>query len=1005
MQTFTPYPHARYWIVGGGHDYSAQDDRAGPQGDAFQRMLRTYKEKYDAQWQERRQIADDPKGVENQSRWVQYMGWAALFDAKDKRMIYLAGLMPRRAGIRTPAHRRSDESLGEVDPVLIRLGESFDRVMQRCAARLKLVPHESLLWLNSIDPMKPAGRPFELKQNEKSMYRYRQFVKRCLIYSVRTGRLGREVSRQSHGIRWTDVQWEWLQRIEAVLGLLGSGRQEDGEDEEDGEEGKEWQHALDEAVFTYCIVMLQQRVLVNWYESPLLFFAAVLGINDARGSWSEPKHYTGSLAGLVWCGRMLLLEEAFRESPEDPNEMTVETVDGFQEVQHRWLAAGSYSPMSTLINWMAYGKGFRTKEGGTPKVLWEQNGQVMRYLNQSIHVDNFMAMAQEAVNEAEAMLSLLMYDEWATVASTIDLRRIQDSVSFEGTGCSFATEPRNAWLRAGFSFVAERARATMWPSQGGSEPRVAEVKAWIRRFKTFKRLLMVIMHIWGGQPGRGPEMTTLKHCDTQQLMRNVFVFDGAVMLITDRDKNRSIRGLGRKVARFFSERVSRMVVAYIAWLMPFEEFIHDVSGVAGPDKSLWSYMWKDARRGTWDTAQLSDGLAALTGEHMGVEAMVSDYRHVAIGFARVIKGIVVRRMEVEIEEGEGEEVDGPEEAATSGPKWEWIWDAQSTHGSVIAADHYAIDSRFPSRMQPEKLMKFQEISRLWHRFLEGRRGAQESAKAADNIKKGPSTVTKTKTVATGTLSSARHRKRKRICASGEVEDATTSSSLPRSRRVKHESSHSTLLEDIPRGLEQLVGRSATWRMPEQGEAMEKIMAMQAGESLTVVLPTGAGKSVLFMLPPLVEAWGTTVVIVPFAALMDDLVTRACKSGIDCIRWRPGRLQGRELPMRVARLVVASADTEEVGQFRDYIGSLRDRKLLRRIFVDEAHTVIMDVSYRKKLDQIKGIYRYGCPVIALTATLPGVVVPWFQATMLMRDSTIIRAGTVKRNVRYNVVRVT
>lgn len=36
--------------------------------------------------------------------------------------------------------------------------------------------------------------------------------------------------------------------------------------------------------------------------------------------------------------------------------------------------------MSTLITWMAYGKGFRTKEGGTPKVLWEQNGQVMRYL-------------------------------------------------------------------------------------------------------------------------------------------------------------------------------------------------------------------------------------------------------------------------------------------------------------------------------------------------------------------------------------------------------------------------------------------------------------------------------------------------------------------------------------------------------------------------------------------------------------------------------------------------
>jgi superfamily II DNA helicase RecQ len=110
-------------------------------------------------------------------------------------------------------------------------------------------------------------------------------------------------------------------------------------------------------------------------------------------------------------------------------------------------------------------------------------------------------------------------------------------------------------------------------------------------------------------------------------------------------------------------------------------------------------------------------------------------------------------------------------------------------------------------------------------------------------------------------------------------------------------------------------------------------------------------------------------------------------------------------MRVARLVVASADMTGIDEFQDYMGRLRDRGLLRRIFVDEAHTVITDVSYRQKLDQIKGLHRYGCPVIALTATLPGVMVPWFEASMLMRDSQIVRASTVKRNIRYQVVRVT
>ena len=44
-----------------------------------------------------------------------------------------------------------------------------------------------------------------------------------------------------------------------------------------------------------------------------------------------------------------------------------------------------------------------------------------------------------------------------------------------------------------------------------------------------------------------------------------------------------------------------------------------------------------------------------------------------------------------------------------------------------------------------------------------------------------------------------------------------------------------------------------------------------------------GKSILFILLALVEEWRTIVIIVLFAALMDDLVERVYKSGIDYIR--------------------------------------------------------------------------------------------------------------------------
>jgi superfamily II DNA helicase RecQ len=52
--------------------------------------------------------------------------------------------------------------------------------------------------------------------------------------------------------------------------------------------------------------------------------------------------------------------------------------------------------------------------------------------------------------------------------------------------------------------------------------------------------------------------------------------------------------------------------------------------------------------------------------------------------------------------------------------------------------------------------------------------------------------------------------------------------------------------------------------------------------LVVVLLTGGGKSLLFMVPGLIEEGGITVVVVPYRALITDLVSRIRESGIECI---------------------------------------------------------------------------------------------------------------------------
>jgi hypothetical protein len=228
-------------------------------------------------------------------------------------------------------------------------------------------------------------------------------------------------------------------------------------------------------------------------------------------------------------------------------------------------------------------------------------------------------------------------------------------------------------------------------------------------------------HIWGGQPGRGPEIATLKHCDTEQLPKNIFVFDGQVVIITDRDKSKGLSGGtgGRKVARFLPERLSRMMVAYIAWLLPFEKVLHRLAGIRGPSDSLDPWIWKSAEKGIWDTAILSKQLALVSGVEIGARLTVSNYRHVAVEMGRKIKGLIIRQIDLEaaVADSDDEVADPMTGERRRQPRVEYVWDSQATHGSRIARGHYGVNLQFPNQLQPEMMSNYQEISRLWHQFL------------------------------------------------------------------------------------------------------------------------------------------------------------------------------------------------------------------------------------------------------------------------------------------------
>lgn len=66
---------------------------------------------------------------------------------------------------------------------------------------------------------------------------------------------------------------------------------------------------------------------------------------------------------------------------------------------------------------------------------------------------------------------------------------------------------------------------------------------------------------------------------------------------------------------------------------------------------------------------------------------------------------------------------------------------------------------------------------------------------------------------------------------------------------------------------------------------EAFQAIQRGDGkIVVVMPTGAGKSVLFILPAFIGIGGVSIVVVPFIPLRHHLVAQCNKANVRVAEW-------------------------------------------------------------------------------------------------------------------------
>jgi hypothetical protein len=77
-----------------------------------------------------------------------------------------------------------------------------------------------------------------------------------------------------------------------------------------------------------------------------------------------------------------------------------------------------------------------------------------------------------------------------------------------------------------------------------------EVQKYLRKLDQLRELLLFCVHVTGGQPARGTEITTIRFRNGFQQDRNVFAIQGHIVFITCYHKSQSQFDKPKVIPRF-----------------------------------------------------------------------------------------------------------------------------------------------------------------------------------------------------------------------------------------------------------------------------------------------------------------------------------------------------------------------------------------------------------------------------------------------------------------------
>ena len=801
---------------------------------------------------------------------------------------------------------------------------------------------------------------------------------------------------------------------------------------------------------TFWIAMFDHQLKDNEFESAIISGLAVLGADGENGGWMPAINYTPILAAMITTMRAIVIRRAWRIRQDEikkqiengmperhARQQARSVLATVKEDVHAFMTSmefgGHPTPLNTIYIHKMYGMKIRYTTNAEGQVSWEGDDTVLvRKIKFSM--DDIRTIVHGLVNVmrrqlVEELLILNPSDdprEWKPESlPKFDNNQVADNHRVLDEGWSFLKDVRNKWAVDGERWMGMRlfddgpVRDRFIRSQDGTfvEWNHDAVTRYLRAIKKFKERLIVLVHMSAGAPARSTELTSIQ-CENGKYARSqrgIFVDNGLVAFVTAYHKGFSASQSMKIIHRFVPREVGEIVIYYVWLIRPFERILQGLAQHQqwfspwlwepeheeefGPEDDIGAddqdegYMseeeekkesngggpveeWDDIGQeemaeiqahavpkptpqncdGFWDTNRVRRVMRRETADRCGVAIGISDWRQVYPAIHRehaIDQSIRETLTKIYENDNPNAKADDPPSGNPSA-----IFRAkQSGHSPQMEESIYGrLLDQSPATTTAEK-DAYRRVSVDWHRFLQF-----PSALEVESV--DPDVRRRIK----------REQDNAQFHRFEQMRNVDVEAEL---RRMYH-------------------NPTATFR-GAQREALELIVG--GCPRAVIIMRTGGGKSLLFMLPAAASKGGVTIVVVPKIALQANMKQRCMDAGIKCAVWSDDRA-----PPYDAQIVFVIAESAVSQSFADFINAKKSNHQLERIVIDECHTILQcHEKWRPKVLQLRELAGRDTQVICLTATLPPQKQEDFLDRMDMRVEglKILRDRTVRPNIGYSV----